>query len=86
MYTEWISGFTADTSYNEESHYNTFCSLYSTDFIFIIIIIVIIISLTFVFFQDQSRVWTAATQQHWDFKTVIMINAYIKNKSFFECA
>ena len=28
------------------------------------IIIIIIISLTSTFFQDQSRVWTAASQQH----------------------
>ena len=32
--------------------------------IFIIIIIIIIISLTSIFFQDKSRVWTAASQQH----------------------
>ena len=30
----------------------------------IIIIIIIIISLTSIFFQDESRVWTAASQQH----------------------
>ena len=30
----------------------------------IIIIIIIIISLTSIFFQDKSRVWTAASQQH----------------------
>ena len=29
-----------------------------------IIIIIIIISLTSIFFQDKSRVWTAASQQH----------------------
>ena len=28
------------------------------------IIIIIIISLTSIFFQDKSRVWTAASQQH----------------------
>ena len=27
-------------------------------------IIIIIISLTSIFFQDKSRVWTAASQQH----------------------
>ena len=30
----------------------------------IIIIIIIIISLTSIFFQDKSRVWMAASQQH----------------------
>ena len=30
----------------------------------VIIIIIIIISLMSIFFQDQSRVWTAASQQH----------------------
>ena len=34
------------------------------NYIIIIIIIIIIISLTSVFFQDKSRVWTAASQQH----------------------
>ena len=28
------------------------------------IIIIILISLTSIFFQDKSRVWTAASQQH----------------------
>ena len=28
------------------------------------LIIIIIISLTSIFFQDKSRVWTAASQQH----------------------
>ena len=31
--------------------------------VIIIIIIIIIISLTSIFFQDKSRVWTAASQQ-----------------------
>ena len=30
----------------------------------LVIIIIIIISLTSIFFQDKSRVWTAASQQH----------------------
>ena len=29
-----------------------------------LIIIIIILSLTSIFFQDKSRVWTAASQQH----------------------
>ena len=31
---------------------------------FILSLFIIIISLTFIFFQDKSRVWTAASQQH----------------------
>ena len=34
-------------------------------FAFFTIIIIITISLTSIFFQDQSRVWTAASQQHY---------------------
>ena len=75
-----FSGFgdlkTLDLSYNEirtlpKSAFSTLRKLEYLnlsgnflDSIIIIIIIIIIISLTSIFFQDKSRVWTAASQQH----------------------
>ena len=61
-YIPWIMNLMADFKLQNFPEYQNLKHLLIV--IIEIIIIIIIISLTSIFFQDKSRVWTAASQQH----------------------